>query len=228
MDDARGLGFVLGLDQQHQASVALGDDGLLHHRPLLVATEAALHYLVKLLVGGTGLTAQLPQFGAGVVQNLSGGTDGPADGLCQVTQVRDVGGHPCQQRQVFPAVESIAAETGGLGQLLNLVQFLATQGAAQHGPLHVLPQVGAGAKLQAAAVVQKKPGFVSLLKSGTDFQGVADRFQVQGTLPAQHGTGVSGQPLPNLVELQQVLRPGKAAQGSSRSCAIGVTIQLSP
>ena len=50
--------------------------------------------------------------------------------------------------------QGLAVEARGSGQLLDLVKFLAPQGAAQHGPLHVFPQVRARAELQPAAIVR--------------------------------------------------------------------------
>ena len=123
MNDARYLGLVLGFDEQDQAAVALGDDGFLHDGALLVAAQAALHNLVKLLVGRAGLAPQLAQFRTGVIQDFAGGADGPADGILQPAQVGDVAGHAGQQGQVVAVGQGLAVETGGGGQLLDLVQF---------------------------------------------------------------------------------------------------------
>ena len=215
VDDAGGLGLELGLNQQHQAAVALGDNRFLHHGAALVAAQAALHYLVKLLVGGAGFPAQLTQVGAGVVQHFPRRADGGADGLLQSAQVGQVLGQAGQQGQVFPAVKVAPVVGGGPGQFLDFVEFLTPQGAAQHGPLHVLPQVNAGAKLQPAAGtagIQKQAGLGGLLLAVGDFQGIGDGRQVLGALPAQHGAGIAGQPLAYLVKLQQAQGLGKAAQ----------------
>ena len=220
VDDARGLGLVLGLNQKDETAVALGDDGFLHHRAALVPAQAALHYLVELLVGGTGLAAQLPQVGAGVVKNLAGGADGPGYGLLQVAQAGDVGGNASQQGQVVTTVKGLPVESGGAGQLTNLVQFLAPQDAAQDGPLDIFAQVGAGAELQAAAVVQEETGLAGFLETGSDFPGVAHRLQGQGAVLSQPGAGKAGQPLPYQAELQQVQGLFKAAEAAGSVRAV--------
>ena len=228
MDNAWYLGLVLGLDEQHQAAVALGDDGFLDDGALLIAAEAALHYVVKLLVGGTGVAAELPKLGAGVVEDFSGGAYGPADGLGQKVKVGYVAGNAGQEGQVFTVTQGLAAETGGFGQLPDVVKFLAPQDAAQGSPVYVLAKLGVGAEFQAAAVVQELAGLVGLLEAGSDFQGIAHGFQGQAAFPPQGGAGVAGQPLAYLVEFQQAQGAVEAAEGGWGPGILGITAQVSP
>ena len=81
MHNPRRLGLEVGLDQQHHPSVALGDDGLLEHAPALEAAQAPLQGVVQLVVGCAGVAAKLAEGGAGAVQDFTGRTDGPGNGV---------------------------------------------------------------------------------------------------------------------------------------------------
>ena len=127
MDNAGGLGFEIGFNQQHQAIVALGNDRFLHHGPLLIAAQAALHHRIELLIGVPAGPAQLPQLRAGIIQQFPGGTDRIPDGRFQAAQIGQVGGQGGQQGQVGPAAQAAAIVADGLGQLTDFVQFAAAQ-----------------------------------------------------------------------------------------------------
>ena len=75
MNYAGCFGFLFSFYEQYQATIALGNNWLLHQTLTLQSAEAALHYVVQFIVGGAGVDPQLTQCGAGIVQGFSRRTD---------------------------------------------------------------------------------------------------------------------------------------------------------
>ena len=206
VDNAGGLGLKVGFNQQHQAVVALGNNRLLHHRPLLITAQAALHYRVQLLIGVPGRAAQLPQLGTGVIQQFSRGTDRVPDSGFQGAQIGQVGGDVGQQGQVGPAAQAAAVMADGISQLTDFVQLGAAQQSAQSGPLGIFPQVRPGAKLQGWAGgggIHKTAALGGFLLPADNFPVVGGRRQSQSILPPPVSADIPGQLPADGVKLQQ-------------------------
>ena len=80
VDDARQLPLLLGLQQQHVAVVARGDDAVLQQALALGAAQVAFHHARQL---GAQPHERAPQLGEprrGVVAELARGQQGPPDG----------------------------------------------------------------------------------------------------------------------------------------------------
>ena len=80
VNDASYSGTHLRFDQQHEPSVALGDDSLLHQLLTLEPAQTSLHNFVQVVLDAPGFMPQLSKRRTSVVQYLPGRTDGGSDG----------------------------------------------------------------------------------------------------------------------------------------------------
>jgi len=181
------IGAALGLDRQHIAAVALGDDGVLQILGLL-APQKGVQLFAHPVSEEAKVTPDVVELGAGAVGDLILGQNGVEDGLLKLPVGVQVRRQLRQKRRVLPVSDDgLPHQARGLERLRDVQKRLRRQRTARRGDLDEARHVRKILHRRPAGVGHDGTGLRGLTLPHAHHLLVAGGHQRLRALPAQFG-----------------------------------------